>query len=127
MKAGLNLPQELMTSIDVLNTLNGGVSEPLLTFRKFSSEHEITVRVPGLSVTNIKIEIKDNQLVIYYVTPVHSGEREIQFKKFLYTDAIPYFVDAKGITASEEDGSLVVSLPFNDYSKGYYRDLSIRH
>ncbi len=127
MDTRLNLPQELLTSIDLLNTLNGGTTEPVVRLRKLPSQHEITLKVPGLPLTNIKIEIKDNQLVIYYWLPVMVGGRAIQFTKFLYTNSIPYFVDAKSITASEEADSLVVSLPFNDLSKGYYRDLSIQH
>ena len=127
MDSRLNLPQELLTSIDVMNTLSGGTTQPVIRLRKLASHHKITLRVPGLPLTSIKIEIKDNQLVIYYFIPIHADGREIQFTRFLYTDAIPYFIDAKNITATERDGSLVVSLPFNDLSKGYYRDLSIQH
>lgn len=123
----LNIPHELLTSIDLLNTLNGGTTQPVIRLRKLPSHHEIILRVPGLPLTNIKIEIKNNQLVIYYWLPVLAGGKEIQFTKFLYTNNIPYFVDAKSITATEEADSLVVSLPFNDLSKGYYRDLSIQH
>lgn len=123
----LNLPQEIITSIDVLNTLNGGTTEPVIKLRKLESCQEIFVRVPGLPLTQIKIEIKNNQLVIYYLMPVITEGKGIQFTKYLYTAAIPYFVDAKNITATEEGEAMVVSMPFNDFSKGYYRDLSIQH
>jgi HSP20 family molecular chaperone IbpA len=126
MKSALNLPHELITSIDVMNTLNGGISEPVIRVKKLANQHRITLRVPGLPVDSIKIEIKNNQLVIYYLMTLRSQEQEIQFTRFLYTNAIPYFVDVKNIAATEENGSLVVSLPFNDLSKGYYRDLSIQ-
>jgi HSP20 family molecular chaperone IbpA len=123
----LNLPQEIITSIDVLNTLNGGTTEPVIKLRKLASRHEIIVRVPGLPLTQIKIEIKNNQLVIYYLMPVITEGKGIQFTKYLYTAAIPYFVDAKSITATENGDAMVVNMPFNDFSKGYYRDLSIQH
>lgn len=127
MNAKLNLPQELLTSIDVMNTFNGGTTEPILKLRKLSASHEITLCVPGLPLSNIKIEIKNNQLVIYYLMPVLVDGKEIQFSRFLYTNTIPYFVDARNITVAESNGNLVVSLPFNDFSKGYYKDLSVQH
>ena len=59
MRTTLNLPEELMRSIDMMNTLNGGTSEPFTQLRKFQTYHEITVRVPGMNAEDIKIEINN--------------------------------------------------------------------
>ncbi len=126
MKSALNLPHELITSIDVMNTLNGGTSEPVLRIKKSPAFHQITLRVPGIAIGNIKIEIKNDQLIIFYITTIVSQENEVQFPRFLYNKAIPYFIDVKHITASEEEDSLVVRLPFNDLANGYYRDISLK-
>lgn len=124
MKA-FNLPSELITHIDVMNTLNGGISEPSVRVRQYASQRQITLRVPGIALENIKIDIKDNQLLIYYLTDLVSQEKELRFPKILYNKAIPYFVDTTNINASEEEHSLVLNLPFNDLANGYHREISI--
>lgn len=116
-----------MTSIDVVNTLNGGMSDPVVKLKQFQSYREITIRIPGVDVRNIRIEINNNELMIYYFTVLNSQEKEMKFPKVLYNKSIPYFVDANHITASEKDTSLVVRLPFNELANGNNRDISISH
>ena len=125
MKSVLNLPQELMTSIDVTNTLNGGMSEPFLRLEQFPAFRQITVRVPGIDGENIKIEINNNQLMIYYFTPMLSLGKEIKFPRVLYNKSIPYFVNVDHIAATHHEKSLVVRLPFNELANGYHRDISV--
>jgi len=125
MNTKLNLPQELITGIDVVNTLNGGLSEPDVKREKFPSYHQITVRVPGMEADNIKIEINNNVLMIYYFISILSQGRELKYPKMVYRKAIPYFVDIGNIGASEEDNAMVVHLPFNELANGYHRDISV--
>lgn len=125
MKTGINLPQELMTGIDVVNTLNGGMSEPVVKLKQFSSYREITIRIPGVDIVNIKIEINNNELMIYYFMVLLSQEKEMKLPKVLYNKSLPYFVDANHITASRKEDSLVVRLPFNELANGNHRDISI--
>lgn len=127
MKIGINLPRELMTSIDVVNTLNGGMSEPVVKLKQFPSYRQITIRIPGIDVGSIKIEINNNELMIYYFMVLLSQDREMKFPKVLYNKSIPYFVDTNHITASKNEDSLVVRLPFNELADGNHRDISISH
>ena len=123
----LNIPKELITSIDMLNTLNGGTSQPIVKLQQFTTHRQIKIRVPGISVGNIKVEINNNQLMIYYLATVVSQEKEMQLPKGLYNKSIPYFVDIKKIKATQEEDSLVVRLPFNELYNGYHRDIPISH
>jgi HSP20 family molecular chaperone IbpA len=125
MKTAIKFPQELMTSIDMMNTLNGGTSQPMVRLQKFQTHHQILIRVPGIMPENVKIEVNNNQLMIYYFTPILSQEKELKFPRVLYNDTIPYFVDVNTIGATEEDSTLVVKLPFNEFSDGYHRDISL--
>ena len=125
MKKTLKFPQELMTKIDTMNTLNGGTSQPLVRFQKFQTYHQITLRVPGIKFDNVKIEVNNNQLMIYYFTPVVSQEKALKFPKVLYNNSIPYFVDVTNIAASEQESALIVKLPFNEFADGYHRDISV--
>lgn len=125
MKTAISFPKELMTHVDVMNTLNGGTSEPLVHRKQFPSFREITLRVPGVSREHIKLEINNNKLTAYYFTVLRSQNLEIPVPKVLYDKTIPYFVDVKGITAREESGWLIIRLPFNELANGFHRDLEV--
>jgi len=125
MKTEFKVPKEIITSIDVVNTLQGGTSEPRVNVEQFSTHRQITLRVPGLSPDNIKIEINDNQLVIYYYTSILSQKKDLQIPRVLYNKGIPYFVDAKSISAKRLENALVVELPFNELAGGFHRDIMV--
>ncbi len=125
MKANLNIPKELLTSIDLMNTLNGGTSEPVVRLKQFSTHREIKVTIPGVPLEHIKMEINNHQLMIYYLTEIVSQDVQVQFPRMLYNKGIPYFVDAEHITAEEEGQTLVLHLPFNDLANGYHRDIPL--
>lgn len=126
MKTKLNLPQELVTGIDVMNTLNGGTSEPTLRTKEFPDYQQLTIRIAGVDVENVKIEINDNQLMIYYFIPLISQEKKINLPRVVYNKGIPYFVDVANISADEQDDTLVVRLPFNELANGYHRDITVK-
>jgi hypothetical protein len=123
----LIFPQELITSIDAMNTMSGGVAEPMVKSRDYSSFRQISIRIPSISLESVKIEINNNQLVIYYMTSLDIQGKLMQFPKSLYNKSIPYFVDADNISATEEGASLIVRLPFNKLSNGRHRDIKIKH
>ena len=127
MKTTLNIPKELITHIDVMNTLNGGTSEPSVRLQQFATHREITLRVPGVSQEQIKMEINKNKLTVYYFTVLKSQEMEFPVPKVLYDKVIPYFVDIPNITVREDEGALVITLPFNELADGYRRDLSVNN
>ena len=125
MKTTLNLPEDLITGIDITNTLNGGTSQPSVRVENFATFRKIILRVPGIDPDNVRIEINNNQLMIYYFTALVSLDKELKFPKVLYNKSIPYFVDTKKIAASREENSFVVRLPFNELADGYHRDIPL--
>ena len=111
----------------MLNTLNGGTSQPIINLKQYPTYRQIKIRVPGVKLDNVKIEINNNQLMIYYLVTVISQEKEIPLPKGLYNKSIPYFVDVHNIKATQEADALVVRLPFNELYNGYHRDIPISH
>src|SRR6266850_5479198 len=107
---------DLMTSVDVLNTLNGGVSEPFVSFREQPAGQEIHVRVPGIEKEAIRAEINNNELYVYYLISVHSSDKVIHMPQLVYSQKIPHFVEVVGITVIHEETELVVRLPFDPKS-----------
>ena len=117
--------QDLLTSVDVLSTLHGGVSEPVISHLEKTTGREMRIRVPGVEGDALHVEIHNNLLSIFYFIPIESMGKTIEMPQVIYKKAIPYFIEITGIKAMYENRELVVTLPFNKLSKGYDKRLTI--
>ena len=117
--------KHLLTTVDLLNTLNGGVSEPYVSFREQSDGREMRVRVPGVSKEMLQVEINNNQLSVFYHIPMESSGKKVYLPKEVVNQTLPYFIEIKGIRATYEENELVVKLPFNELSSGYNQKIPI--
>jgi HSP20 family molecular chaperone IbpA len=116
---------DLITSIDVLNTLNGGVSEPQMNLGHFEEYREIRLKVPGISLEDIRVEIHNNNLSIFYLINIVSGDKMIPLPRFVYNRNVPYYIDISKINARLEEEELIVNLPYNRLANGYHKDVRI--
>lgn len=117
--------RHLLTTVDLLNTLNGGVSEPHLSHRDGPDGRQLRVRVPGVSKELLQVEINDNKLSIYYHIPMETEGKKVFLPKEVINQTLPYFVEIPGIRATFEENELVVNLPYNELSNGYNRKVEI--
>lgn len=117
--------KHLLTTIDLLNTVNGGVSEPHVSFRERPAGRELRVRVPGVSKEMLQVEINDNMLIILYHLPMKIAGKKVFFPKEVTRQDLPYFIEITGINATYEGNELVVKLPYNELSNGYNRKVPI--
>jgi HSP20 family molecular chaperone IbpA len=117
--------QDLLTSVDVLNTLHGGISEPVITLRQQATGREVHVRVPGISRDSMQVEIHNNVLSVFYLIPIESAGKKINMPVVVYNKTIPYFIDISAIKADFEENELIVQLPYNELSSGYNRKIQI--
>ncbi|RAW00900.1 Hsp20 family protein [Pseudochryseolinea flava] len=113
--------KNLVTSVDVLNTLNGGTSEPQLQLHKKSEGHEMKVRVPGMDKESLQVEIHNNELSIFYHITIDSNGKAVHMPLVVYSKPIPYFISAESITATYDESHLIVDMPFNEKASGYHR------
>jgi HSP20 family molecular chaperone IbpA len=116
--------KELLTSVDVLNTLHGGVSEPFVSIIEGKASRDIRVRVPGIDKEALQTEVHNNELTLYYMIPVESAKKVIRMPRVIYSQPIPYFVEVKKIHANFEDRDLVIHMPFNGLYNGYHKRIS---
>jgi HSP20 family molecular chaperone IbpA len=116
---------DLLTSVDVLNTIHGGTSEPSLELQQNREGREIRIKVPGVDLNGIQIEVHNNVLSIFYFIPVLSVEKLIQMPCVVYNKNIPYYIDATRIHSKIEDDSLLVELPYNESANGNHRKIQI--
>ncbi|MBO9666526.1 MAG: Hsp20/alpha crystallin family protein [Bdellovibrio sp.] len=100
--------------------------QPACDINEDNEHYLVSFDMPGLKKEDIKIEVKDNNLII-------SGERqrdatndqdgtmlyrERAFGKFERTFVIPKSIDAERIEAHYENGVLSVALPKSESAKG---------
>lgn len=115
----------MITSVDVLNTLNGGVTEPHIEFQHHDNRNEIHVFVPGIRRDNIFIEIDKNVLTVFYTIFIQSGELLVPMPRVVYSKEIPYFIEITKISAQAKGDRLVITMPFNRLENGYYRNIKL--
>lgn len=116
---------DLLTSVDVLNTIHGGTSEPQMELQQHKEGREIRIKVPGVGLEHIQVEIHNNVLSIFYFIPVLSNDKLIQMPCVVYNKTIPYYIDAAKIHSRLEGESLLVELPYNESANGYHRRIQI--
>lgn len=116
---------EILQSIDINNTLNGGVSESIVKLSQHPQYRQIELKVPGMTEENMHVKITNNLLVIFFEHVVESRDETIYVPHIVYSKPIPYFIDAKNIRAQYTEGVLTVQLPFNELANGYHRDIPI--
>ena len=116
----------LLTSVDVMNTLNGGRTEPVVKLAQLANSREVRVSVPGIDPADIEVEINENRVEVFYLVRVNSGGRDVEIPYSVYNRQQPYFIDVSKIVAQIENGELVVTLPFNKLANGYHRRVKTR-
>ncbi|MCA4895972.1 MAG: Hsp20 family protein [Cytophagales bacterium] len=126
MKKSRLIPVELLHSIDITNTIGGGVSQPIIELKQHEGHREIKCKVPGVAESALQVEVINNFLSIYYTQEFLSNGTSIEIPKVVYHKAIPYFIDVANISATVEEGFLCVTLPFNKLANGYHKKISVQ-
>ncbi|HKZ37875.1 MAG TPA: Hsp20/alpha crystallin family protein [Chryseolinea sp.] len=114
----------LLTSVDVLNTLHGGVSEPRVVQNQREQSREMRIKVPGVGPEFIQVEVNNNNLFIYYVMNLTSSGKIVRLPYSIYHHDIPYFIDISKINSQVEEDELIVNLPFNSLANGYHKRIT---
>lgn len=120
-----NTSLDLITTVDVLNTLSGGISEPQQTLLETELGREVRVKVAGINRAAMHVEIHNNHLTIYYYINIASYDKLVQVPQVVYNRTVPYYVDISKIHAAYEGEELVVRMPYNRLSNGYHRKVRI--
>ena len=123
-----NTYHHLLLSVDALNTIHGGVSEAFYRMEKEDDRYLICVRIPGVDAENVKIEVENNHLNIFYFhTFDHGAEHGITRVPYVIRKVkIPFDVDVHKISATHEGTSYFIALPYNDLAGGYKKNIDIK-
>lgn len=115
---------DILTSVDVLNTLHGGITEPQVKLRQHEQAREIRVRVPSIEPELIEVEINNNVLFVYYAVNITSAGKNIRLPYTIYNRQLPYFIEISKINSAVEGNELVITLPFNALANGYHKKIN---
>ncbi|CAN5115686.1 hypothetical protein BH23BAC1_BH23BAC1_14030 [soil metagenome] len=113
MKFNKDLITEIANQIDLLNTINGGVSMTSVDIIQGEDNFTIKVKTPGINKYAYHVEISNNKLLIFTLLQVDKIEGTVQVPSFVKYFPIPKDVDSDEIEAVYEDGVLKVIVPFN--------------
>ena len=125
MRTRKEIPTEILQSINALNTIHGGISEPWINIQQLKDHRQINAKVPGVDVHDIQIEVVNNVLNIFHFFPIKTNGQIMQTPRIFYSKQIPYFIDQENIEATVEDNQLKVFLPFNNLAQGYKRKIEL--
>lgn len=123
-----HISKEELRKVDVMNTLNGGISKPTVLMVKQDKRYLVKARLPGVDPEKMRVEVQNDKLYLFHDISVDNT--------YLYTDTnqipfnigyvlIPFDVNIKKIKAQFEDNELLISMPFNELAGGYKRNIDI--
>jgi HSP20 family protein len=117
MKFNKDILTEIANQIDLLITINGGVSMTSVDIVQGVDNFTIKVKTPGINKYAYQVEINNNKLLIYTLIQVERNEGAVQLPSFVKYFPIPKDVNFDEIEAVYEDGELKVIVPYNTENK----------
>lgn len=117
------LIKNLAQTADVVNTINGGMSQASFKLLKQENEWTVTVKVPGVDADHMKIEVKDDQMFIFQI--IGDDSARIKLPYLLTAFKISPRVNYDGILAEYENGEIFIHLPLDEMGDNYQREIDI--
>lgn len=129
MKYGVDIAvvRQLLKSVDINNTLNGGISQPDVNVVNKGDHLVMKVRVPGVEVLNLDVEIIHNNIVVQHPITLALSEENITLPQVVAAYPITAGIDYQNITASKVEDHLEVIIPYNDLARGLNRHIDINY
>lgn len=123
-----HISKEILRKVDVMNTLNGGISKPTVHMLRQPANYLVTVRMPGVDPNKMRVEVHNDRLFLFHDimvenTELYSNNNQIPFN--IGYVLIPFDVNIKEIKAVYEDRALQITLPFNELAGGYDKKINI--
>lgn len=123
-----HISKEVLRKVDVMNTLNGGISKPTVLMLKQDKRYLVKAKLPGVDPEKMRVEIRNDKLFLFHdisVDNTHLYAETDQIPFNIGYVLIPFDVNIKKIKAQFEDKELLISMPFNELAGGYKRNIDI--
>lgn len=121
-----NWVRGILKTSDIMNTLNGGMSQPETKLVKHPDHYMIMLKVPGVDLTKVHVEIVDKHIIFHHnIHFSNLDSSDMSIPHVLASYPLTIDIDFRNISATIEDGTLMVKLPFNELSNGYRREVDV--
>ena len=118
--------KRILTSANILNTLNGGMAESQITVNRDAHEYHVAVTLPGIDENKLKVEIAEKHLIVSHLMDFEGEKGEtLVVPHVVAACPLSLDIDHDRITAEYHDGLLDVKLPLSDFTSGYRREINI--
>jgi hypothetical protein len=124
----IQIPKEILASIDMLNALNGGRSQTTLKVARQQDGYEVLVKRPGVEADALQVDVTDGRLWLYQLRPVlgrEDAEPDTLLPDLLGNLILPNDVDVDAISARYLGDQWRVFLPFNDMARGFQKHIEV--
>jgi HSP20 family protein len=127
-----NIIRSFANQIDLLNSMNGGVSMTTVDIEQGDESIIIRVSAPSVQPEAFNIFVDFNKLIIVSelssdnVVEVDDEDMDVRIPMFFRSFDIPFFVDGNLIEAVYDNGELMVILPFKETDNQLQRKINIR-
>ncbi len=117
------LIKNLATTAQLVNAINGGMAQPHVRLEKSDSEWVERMKVPGVSIESIKIEVKEGFLFVFQNLQMEDAEMELPYMIEMLN--LTSKIDQEQIYAEYEDGEIVIHMPFDELASGFEKEIEI--
>lgn len=125
MKFGRELIRNLAETTNVVNTLNGGMINPVVKLKKLNKGQELNIRIPSAEIEDVKVEINNNILSVVYYMNLTSDSVPFRIPNVILSRPIPYFINIPGIRATIDEKDINVYMPYNKLANGFHKEINI--
>ncbi len=131
MKTINNILRSFTNEIDLLNTINGGVSPVHTQVEQIENEMQIRLTAPSIQPESFEIVVQGSQLIIHSFLPdsfqqEKPSNHSFTIPLFRWVFKLPSFVDIERIEAVYEEKTLQIHLPFKSEDQ-HQRRISIQY
>lgn len=119
------IPDELLLTVDAMNTLNGGKAEDSIRFREVDGTFEVSIKVPGAQKDSFKIVINDEVISVVHMLAFDTLKKTTLVPRPIWNKRLPLNADTKNVHARFEEGCLYITIPLDGYNNGNQREIEI--
>ncbi|GAB2944447.1 hypothetical protein GCM10027048_06560 [Hymenobacter coalescens] len=111
--------------LNLLNTLGGGVAQPLVRVQKREQDVVIRVSAPSVRPETFHVVLNNNRLDVF-AEYRHAPDDELVAPLFVHNFQLPNGLDLTRIDAVHRQGELRVRIPYQDPGNSQ-REIDIRY
>ncbi len=118
------LIKNLAHTAEIINTINGGMSEPYIGIDKSPEQWTVNVKVPGMNPDRLRIEVRNLELSLFHMIS-EGNSSDIELPYLLAAIQLTSSVNIDNILAEYESGQLSIHLPLDETTDGFEREVEI--